>query len=160
MTTRHLVLALLAALAAGCAAQTQQTSPVDYVLIQASPLGEARPSEVYVQAHLVDTDDPEVHRLLAQTGDADGEVFAALRSSPETRIIAMPRSLALADQDASIFVGEHVRFAQTVAETSADGEVTFRIHEHPRSPQFTGYQLFLTPATPTRGEPLVVSLRF
>jgi type II secretory pathway component GspD/PulD (secretin) len=72
----------------------------------------------------------------------------ALRLFKEDRtsqIMQAPKLIALDNQEATIFVGETVRYAQTTASSNQSGGLTFSIAEAPNSPVQQGFQLLVIP---------------
>jgi type IV pilus assembly protein PilQ len=69
-------------------------------------------------------------------------LFAEDRSS---QIVQAPKLVALDNQEATIFVGETVRYAQTTASSNQSGGLTFSIAEAPNSPVQQGFQLLVIP---------------
>ncbi len=75
-------------------------------------------------------------------------VSMALRLFAEDRtsqITQAPKLVCLDNQEATIFVGETVRFAQTSASSNQSGGLTFSISEAPNSPVQQGFQLLVIP---------------
>lgn len=75
-------------------------------------------------------------------------VSMALRLFAEDRqsqITQAPKLVALDNQEATIFVGETVRYAQTTASSNQSGGLTFAIAEAPASPVQQGFQLLVIP---------------
>ena len=75
-------------------------------------------------------------------------VSMALRLFDEdrtTQIVQAPKLVALDNQEATIFVGETVRYAQTSASSNQSGGLTFSIAEAPASPVQQGFQLLVIP---------------
>lgn len=68
-----------------------------------------------------------------------------LKEDQGSRIVQAPKLLALDNQEATIFVGRTVRFAETVAESSQSGGLKYSIKEAANSPVQTGFQLYLVP---------------
>lgn len=68
-----------------------------------------------------------------------------LKEDQGSRIVQAPKLLALDNQEATIFVGRTVRFAETVAESSQSGGLKYSIKEATNSPVQTGFQLYLVP---------------
>ncbi|MCB9833248.1 MAG: hypothetical protein H6807_12320 [Planctomycetes bacterium] len=68
-----------------------------------------------------------------------------LKQDQQTRIVQAPKLVALDNQEATIFVGRTVRFAQTEAVEGQGGGLTFSIREADNSPVQTGFQLFMVP---------------
>ena len=91
----------------------------------------------------VNTATPSTFGTLDFTG-----VSMALRLFKEDRssqIIQAPKLVALDNQEATIFVGETVRYAQTTASSNQSGGLTFSIAEAPNSPVQQGFQLLVIP---------------
>jgi len=75
-------------------------------------------------------------------------VSMALRLFAEDRtsqITQAPKLMAMDNQEATIFVGETVRYAQTTASSNQSGGLTFSIAEAPNSPVQQGFQLLVIP---------------
>jgi type IV pilus assembly protein PilQ len=75
-------------------------------------------------------------------------VSMALRLFKEdrtSRVVQAPKLVALDNQEATIFVGETVRYAQTTASSNQSGGLTFSIAEAPNSPVQQGFQLLVIP---------------
>jgi len=75
-------------------------------------------------------------------------VSMALRLFAEDRtsqITQAPKLVCLDNQEATIFVGETVRYAQTTASSNQSGGLTFSIAEAPNSPVQQGFQLLVIP---------------
>ncbi len=91
----------------------------------------------------VNTASPSTFGTLDFTG-----VSMALRLFKQDRtsqIIQAPKLVALDNQEATIFVGETVRYAQTTASSNQSGGLTFSIAEAPNSPVQQGFQLLVIP---------------
>jgi len=59
--------------------------------------------------------------------------------------VQAPKLIALDNQEATIFVGETIRFAQTTASSNQSGGLTFSIDEADNSPVQVGFQLLMIP---------------
>ena len=68
-----------------------------------------------------------------------------LKRDEGTRIVQAPKLLALDNQEATIFVGRTIRYAETEAQSNQSGGLTFSIREAANSPVQTGFQLFMQP---------------
>ncbi len=68
-----------------------------------------------------------------------------LKRDVSTQVIQAPKLLALDNHEATIFVGETVRFAQVEAEQGQAGGLRVGIEEAENSPVQTGLQLFVVP---------------
>ena len=68
-----------------------------------------------------------------------------LQRDETSRIVQAPKLLALDNQEATIFVGRTIRFAETTAESNQSGGLTYSIKEAQNSPVQTGFQLYLVP---------------
>jgi type IV pilus assembly protein PilQ len=76
------------------------------------------------------------------------EVTAALRllkRDVQSEIVQAPKLIALDHQEATIFVGETVRYAQSRAEQGQAGGLQLVVEEAPNSPVHTGFQLLVIP---------------
>jgi type II secretory pathway component GspD/PulD (secretin) len=78
-------------------------------------------------------------------------MFQMLQRDTSTRIVQAPKILALDNQEATIFIGESVRYARTTAATNQNGGLTFGVEEDPNSPVNVGFQLLVIPNV-IRGE--------
>lgn len=68
-----------------------------------------------------------------------------LQRDEQSRIVQAPKLLALDNQEATIFVGRTIRYAETTAESNQSGGLTYSIKEAQNSPVQTGFQLYLVP---------------
>jgi type IV pilus assembly protein PilQ len=68
-----------------------------------------------------------------------------LKNDVTSRIVQAPKLIALDNQEATIFVGETIRFAQTTASSNQSGGLTFAIDEATHSPVQVGFQLLMIP---------------
>ena len=68
-----------------------------------------------------------------------------LKNDTKSRIVQSPKLFVLDNQQATIFVGESIRYAQTEASSSQAGTLEFSIKEADKSPVSTGFQLLLVP---------------
>jgi type IV pilus assembly protein PilQ len=76
------------------------------------------------------------------------QVQAALRllkQDVRSEIVQAPKLIALDHQEATIFVGETIRYAQARAEQGQAGGLTLVVEEAPDSPVSTGFQLLCIP---------------
>jgi type IV pilus assembly protein PilQ len=81
------------------------------------------------------------------TLDFSGTTFALnlLKNDVTSRIVQAPKLIALDNQEATIFVGETIRYAHTTASSNQSGGLEFAIDEAPNSPVTTGFQLLMIP---------------
>lgn len=68
-----------------------------------------------------------------------------LKQDESTRLVQAPKILTLDNQAATIFVGETIRYARTVAESNQQGALQYSIDEATSSPVQTGFQLLIIP---------------
>jgi type II secretory pathway component GspD/PulD (secretin) len=68
-----------------------------------------------------------------------------LQRDQRTRIVQAPKLLALDNQEATIFIGESIRYARTTAATNQNGGLTFAVEEDGNSPVNVGFQLLVLP---------------
>lgn len=68
-----------------------------------------------------------------------------LKQDRQSRVVQAPKLIVLDNQEATIFVGRTIRFAQTEAVEGQSGGLTFTIKEAQNSPVQTGFQLFVQP---------------
>ncbi len=68
-----------------------------------------------------------------------------LKEDRTSQVIQAPKLICLDNQEATIFVGETVRYAQTTASSNQSGGLTFSIAEAPASPVQQGFQLLVIP---------------
>ena len=76
------------------------------------------------------------------------EVSAALRllkRDVNSEIVQAPKLIAVDHHEATIFVGETIRYAQARAEQGQAGGLQLVVEEAPRSPVSTGFQLLVIP---------------
>ncbi len=88
-------------------------------------------------------------------------VSMALRLFKEDRtsqIVQAPKLIALDNQEATIFVGETVRYARTSASSNQSGGLTFSIEEAPQSPVQQGFQLLVIPHVIPNSDKLMVTV--
>jgi type IV pilus assembly protein PilQ len=81
------------------------------------------------------------------TLDFSGTTFALnlLKNDVTSRIVQAPKLIALDNQEATIFVGETIRYAHSTASSNQSGGLEFAIDEAPNSPVTTGFQLLMIP---------------
>jgi len=72
-------------------------------------------------------------------------ILSMLKKDETTRIQQAPKLVTLDNHQATIFVGETIRFAETFAATNQAGGVQTGIREADNSPVDTGFQLLITP---------------
>jgi type II secretory pathway component GspD/PulD (secretin) len=72
-------------------------------------------------------------------------LFKFLQRDSSTKIVQAPKLLALDNHEATIFIGESVRYARTQAATNQNGGLTFAVEEDPNSPVNVGFQLLVIP---------------
>jgi type II secretory pathway component GspD/PulD (secretin) len=72
-------------------------------------------------------------------------LFTMLQRDTSTNIVQAPKLLALDNQEATIFIGESIRYARTTAATNQNGGLTFAVEEDPNSPVNVGFQLLVIP---------------
>jgi len=63
----------------------------------------------------------------------------------QSQIVQAPKLVALDNQEATIFVGETVRYAETTSASNQSGGLTFSIREAANSPVQQGFQLLVIP---------------
>jgi type IV pilus assembly protein PilQ len=68
-----------------------------------------------------------------------------IRTDRNSKIVQAPKLIALDNQEATIFVGDTIRFAQTKAASNQSGGLEFSIEEAENSPVKTGFQLLMIP---------------
>lgn len=74
-----------------------------------------------------------------------------LQRDTSSRVVQAPKLLALDNQEATLFVGESIRYARTTAATNQNGGLTYGVEEDPNSPINVGFQLLVIPNV-IRGE--------
>jgi type II secretory pathway component GspD/PulD (secretin) len=81
------------------------------------------------------------------TLDFSGTTYALnlLKNDVTSRIVQAPKLIALDNQEATIFVGETLRYARTTASSNQSGGLEFSIDEAASSPVQTGFQLLMIP---------------
>jgi type II secretory pathway component GspD/PulD (secretin) len=68
-----------------------------------------------------------------------------LARDQRSRIVQAPKLMALDNQEATIFVGRTIRYAQTEATAAQNGGLQYAIREADNSPVQTGFQLYMVP---------------
>ena len=68
-----------------------------------------------------------------------------LKDDQATEIIQRPQIMTMDHKEATIFVGQKVRYAKTSAATNSQGGLSFSIEEDSNSPVDTGFQLLVIP---------------
>jgi type IV pilus assembly protein PilQ len=81
------------------------------------------------------------------TLDFSGTTYALnlIKQDISSRIVQAPKLIALDNQEATIFVGETIRFARTTASSNQQGGLEFSIDEAEHSPVQVGFQLLMIP---------------
>lgn len=97
-----------------------------------------------VDAALRDLPAAAKNERMTITAEQSKAFLAACEADDSVRVVQSPKLLSLAGQDASIFIGETIRFAST--EATEDG--AYKIEEQNGSPVFLGYKLNVV-ATPS-----------
>lgn len=72
-------------------------------------------------------------------------LYSFVQRDTSSRIVQAPKLLALDNQEATIFIGESVRYARSTATTDQNGGLVFGIEEDPNSPVNVGFQLLVIP---------------
>ncbi len=72
-------------------------------------------------------------------------IMETIKQDDKSTITQAPKLLVLDNQQATIFVGETIRFAETFASSNQQGALEFGIREAANSPVQTGFQLLLIP---------------
>jgi type IV pilus assembly protein PilQ len=68
-----------------------------------------------------------------------------LKQDKSSKVVQAPKLIALDNQEATIFVGETIRYAKTEASSSQSGGLEYAISEAENSPVQTGFQLLVIP---------------
>jgi type IV pilus assembly protein PilQ len=68
-----------------------------------------------------------------------------LKQDKSSKVVQAPKLIALDNQEATIFVGETIRYAKTEASSSQSGGLEYAISEADNSPVQTGFQLLVIP---------------
>lgn len=68
-----------------------------------------------------------------------------LQRDVASKVVQAPKLLALDNQEATVFVGETIRYARTTAATNQNGGLQFSVEEDPNSPVSVGFQLLVLP---------------
>ena len=68
-----------------------------------------------------------------------------IQTDQTSRIVQAPKLIALDNQEATIFVGETIRYARTQASSNQSGGLQYSIDEADNSPVQTGFQLLMIP---------------
>lgn len=72
-------------------------------------------------------------------------ILKILKNDTKSRVVQAPKLFVLDNQEATIFVGESIRYAQSEASSSQAGTLQFAIKEADNSPVSVGFQLLLVP---------------
>ena len=93
------------------------------------------------------TGDDLIDRIVYGTLDFTSTTLTLqlLKQDITSRIVQAPKLMCLDNQEATIFVGTTIRFAETSAESAQSGGLQFSIKEAANSPVQTGFQLFMVP---------------
>jgi type IV pilus assembly protein PilQ len=68
-----------------------------------------------------------------------------LKNDEDSSLVQAPKLVALDNQEATIFVGDTIRYAESTAEQGQAGGLQFTIQEAANSPVTTGFTLFFIP---------------
>jgi type IV pilus assembly protein PilQ len=68
-----------------------------------------------------------------------------IKTDQKSRIVQAPKLIALDNQEATIFVGDTIRYARTQATSNQSGGLEFSIDEAENSPVQVGFQLLMIP---------------
>ncbi len=85
-------------------------------------------------------------------------LLSLLKTDTKSRITQAPKLFVLDNQEATIFVGESVRYAQTDAASSQSGTLAFSISEADNSPVNTGFQLLLVPHVVPDSDKIIITI--
>jgi type II secretory pathway component GspD/PulD (secretin) len=72
-------------------------------------------------------------------------LFQFLKKDGCSKVVQAPKILALDNQEATIFVGESIRYARSTAASNQNGGLTFSVEEDENSPVNVGFQLLVLP---------------
>jgi type IV pilus assembly protein PilQ len=72
-------------------------------------------------------------------------ILQTIKQDDKSTITQAPKLLVMDNQQATIFVGQTIRFAETFASSNQQGALEFGIREAANSPVQTGFQLLLIP---------------
>jgi general secretion pathway protein D len=81
-----------------------------------------------------------------------------LKTDTKSKVTQAPKLFVLDNQEATIFVGESIRYAQTDAASSQSGGLAFSIKEADNSPVSTGFQLLLVPHVIPDSDKIIMTL--
>ena len=81
-----------------------------------------------------------------------------VKNDLSSRIVQAPKLIALDNQEATIFVGETIRYARTQAQSNQSGGLEFSIDEAENSPVQTGFQLLIIPHVVPDKDQVVMTL--
>ncbi len=85
-------------------------------------------------------------------------ILKVLKHDVKSRVVQSPKLFVLDNQEATIFVGESIRFAQSEAKASQQGGLEFAIREADKSPVSTGFQLVLVPHVIPESNKVLITL--
>jgi type II secretory pathway component GspD/PulD (secretin) len=72
-------------------------------------------------------------------------LFQFLKQDGCSKVVQAPKILCLDNQEATIFVGESIRYARSEAASNQNGGLTFSVEEDENSPVNVGFQLLVIP---------------
>lgn len=88
--------------------------------------------------------DPSFNQWYLNTYDL-AATLRLFKNDKKSRLIQEPTIITTDGQEATVFVGESISFAQTTASSSQSGGVVYSIGEATKSPVKTGFQLWILP---------------
>jgi type II secretory pathway component GspD/PulD (secretin) len=110
-------------------------------------------------------DVPVASRLAAPTFSGGTLDFSStsillnlLKTDTKSRITQAPKLFVLDHQEATIFVGESIRYAETEAASSQSGTLQFSIKEATNSPVSTGFQLLFVPHVVPDSDKIIITI--
>ncbi len=113
--------------------------------------------EAHVQTVLGDLCPVSAAKLRLLSGAEHKRLQEAWQKDERVRVVQAPKILALDGQEATISVGETIRFAKTKATTKSGG-LAFSIEEDGASPVFLGFQMRMTPRVAANGSTVNLDL--
>jgi type II secretory pathway component GspD/PulD (secretin) len=123
--------------------------------------------EVLVSGAVIQTEFPFSTDRLAGTdiftpGIISAEQLIAVlrffKQDEESRVLQRPKLIVRDNEEATIFVGETIRFAETEAEAAQAGGLQFSIEEATNSPVDTGFQLLIHPRVVKGTDEVILTL--
>jgi general secretion pathway protein D len=102
-------------------------------------------------------DNPAFHQFFMNSYDVS-LILRLLKSDTKSKFIQEPNLLALDGEEATVFVGEQIRYSQTKLSFSPTGNPIYELSEASNSPVNIGFQLWVTPNVIKGTNRLIITL--